>query len=141
MTIANFTPVASLAGGLLIGLAAVWLLAVNGRVAGISTILHGLVVQPKGDRAWRSAFIAGLVGAGFLWIYFVGPNPVREGFGLGWAAAAGLLVGYGTRIGNGCTSGHGVCGLGRRSLRSLVAVCVFMATGMATVFVVRHVLS
>ena len=138
MSIVNFTPVASLAGGVLIGLAAVWLLAVNGRVAGVSTILHGLALLPKNDRAWRAAFIAGLVAAGFLWLAFIPPFAARQGFGLGWAAAAGLLVGFGTRMGNGCTSGHGVCGLGRRSLRSLVAVCVFMATGMLTVFAVRH---
>jgi uncharacterized membrane protein YedE/YeeE len=136
MTIVNFTPVASLAGGLLIGLAAVWLLAANGRIAGISTILHGLVVQPGEDRPWRAAFIAGLIAAGFLWGLFFDANP-RQG-SIGLAAVAGLLVGFGTRMGNGCTSGHGVCGLGRRSLRSLVAVCVFMAAGMVTVFVVRR---
>jgi len=136
----NFTPVASLAGGVLIGLAAVWLLAVNGRVAGVSTILHGLVAQPRDDRLWRAAFIAGLVAAGFAWHAFAPPVAAREGFGLGWAAAAGLLVGFGTRIGAGCTSGHGVCGLGRRSLRSLVAVVVFMATGMVAVYVSRHLL-
>ena len=139
MTIVNFTPVASLAGGLLIGAAAVWLLAVNGRVAGISTILHGLAVQPKGDRLWRAAFIAGLVAAGFLWGWFFEASP-RQG-SLGLAAAAGLLVGFGTRVGNGCTSGHGVCGLGRRSLRSLVAVCVFMAAGMVTVYIMRRFFS
>ncbi|OAI50682.1 hypothetical protein AYO46_09635 [Betaproteobacteria bacterium SCGC AG-212-J23] len=137
---ANFTPVASLAGGILIGLASVWLLAANGRIAGISGILHGLVAQPPGDRFWRFAFLLGLVIAGFAWHAFVAPAPVREGFGLGWAAAAGLLVGLGTRLGGGCTSGHGVCGLGRFSLRSLVAVAVFMATGMAATYVMRHVL-
>jgi len=136
----NFTPVASLAGGVLIGLAAVWLLAVNGRVSGVSTILHGLVALPRGDRLWRAAFLAGLVAAGFAWHAFAPPVPLREGFGLGWAAAAGLLVGYGTRIGAGCTSGHGVCGLGRKSLRSLVAVVVFMAAGMVSVYVARHLL-
>ena len=136
----NFTPLASLAGGVLIGLAALWLLAVNGRIAGVSTILHGLVVQPSEDRAWRAAFVAGLVAAGFAWTLFASPNPPREGFSLGWAALAGLMVGYGTRLGSGCTSGHGVCGLGRRSLLSLVAVCVFMATGMIAVFISRHLL-
>ena len=136
----NFTPVASLAGGVLIGLAAVWLLAVNGRIAGVSTILHGMLTQPAADRWWRAAFIAGLVSAGFLWSYFAGSNPGREGFGLGWAALAGLLVGFGTRMGSGCTSGHGVCGLGRRSLRSLVAVCVFMAAGMLSTYISRHLI-
>jgi uncharacterized membrane protein YedE/YeeE len=138
--VANFTPVASLLGGILIGLASVWLLAANGRIAGISGILHGLFAQPPGDRSWRLMFIIGLVTAGFAWHAFVAPAPVREGFGLGWAAAAGLLVGFGTRVGGGCTSGHGVCGLGRFSLRSLVAVAIFMATGMAATFLMRHAL-
>jgi len=138
--VANFTPVASLVGGVLIGLASVWLLAASGRIAGISGILHGLFAQPPGDRSWRVWFIVGLVAAGFAWHALVAPAPVREGFGLGWAAAAGLLVGFGTRVGGGCTSGHGVCGLGRFSLRSLVAVMVFMATGMAATYVMRHVL-
>jgi uncharacterized membrane protein YedE/YeeE len=132
--------VASLVGGILIGLASVWLLAASGRIAGISGILHGLFVQTPGDRLWRILFVLGLVAAGFAWHAFVAPAPVREGFSLGWAAAAGLLVGFGTRVGGGCTSGHGVCGLGRFSLRSLVAVAVFMATGMAATYVMRHVL-
>jgi len=136
----NFTPVASLIGGLLIGAAGVWLLAANGRIAGVSGILHGLFAQPPGDRAWRTAFIAGLIAAGVAWHLFAGPAPVRENFGLGWAAFAGLLVGFGTRVGGGCTSGHGVCGLGRFSLRSLVAVAVFMATGIAAAVITRHLL-
>jgi uncharacterized membrane protein YedE/YeeE len=140
----NFTPVASLAGGLLIGAASVWLLAANGRIAGISGILHGLIgamsASPPGDRAWRALFIIGLITSGFAWHIFAGPAPVREGFGLGWAATAGLLVGLGTRVSGGCTSGHGVCGLGRFSMRSLVAVAIFMATGIAAAVVMRHVL-
>jgi uncharacterized protein len=135
----NFTPVSALAGGVLIGLASVWLLAANGRIAGVSGILHGLFVQPPGDRVWRVAFIAGLIAAGLAWHLFVDVTP-RQGFGLGWAALAGALVGFGTRVGGGCTSGHGVCGLGRLSVRSLVAVAVFMATGMAATFAMRHVL-
>jgi uncharacterized protein len=134
----DFTPVASLIGGVLIGLASVWLLAANGRIAGVSGILHGLFAQPPGDRLWRLFFILGLVTAGIAWHAYAGPAPAREGFGLGWAAAAGLLVGFGTRLGGGCTSGHGVCGLGRLSVRSLVAVAIFMATGMASAFVTRH---
>jgi uncharacterized membrane protein YedE/YeeE len=136
----NFTPLPSLIGGVLIGVASVWLLAANGRIAGVSGILHGLFAQPPGDRLWRGFFVSGLVVAGFAWHAFSGPAPTREGFGLGWAAAAGLLVGFGTRIGGGCTSGHGVCGLGRLSARSLVAVAIFMATGMASAFVTRHLL-
>jgi len=136
----NITPVTALAGGVLIGAASVWLLAANGRIAGVSGILHGLFAQPPGDRRWRAAFIAGLIVAGIAWHLFgLAPN-AREDFPPGWAAAAGLLVGFGTRVGGGCTSGHGVCGLGRFSLRSLVAVIVFMATGMAATFVMRHVL-
>ena len=122
---ANFTPVASLIGGILIGLASVWRLAASGRIAGISGIL---------------LFITGLIAAGFAWHFYPGAPPAREGFGLGWAAASGLLVGFGTRIGGGCTSGHGVCGLGRFSLRSLVAMIVFMGTGMPATYVMRHVL-
>ena len=137
---ANFTPVASLVGGILIGLASVWLLAASGRIAGISGILHGLFVRTPGDRLWRILFVLGLVAAGFAWHAFVAPAPQREGFGLGWAAAAGLLVGFGTRVGGGCTSGHGVCGLGRMSPRSLVAVITFMAAGMAAAYVTRHLL-
>ena len=135
----NFTPVSALAGGVLIGLASVWLLAANGRIAGVSGILHGLFAQPPGDRVWRAAFVAGLIVAGVAWHLFVDVTP-RQGFGLGWAALAGALVGFGTRVGGGCTSGHGVCGLGRLSARSLVAVIVFMAAGMAATFVMRHVL-
>jgi len=97
-----------------------------------------LFAQPPGDRAWRAAFVAGLIAAGFVWHALV---PVdSEPRAWPWLAAAGALVGFGTRIGGGCTSGHGVCGLGRFSLRSLVAVMVFMATGMAATFVMRHAL-
>ncbi|MGH8707599.1 MAG: YeeE/YedE family protein [Burkholderiales bacterium] len=136
----NFTPFPALVGGILIGAASVWLLAANGRMAGISGILHGLVARVPGDAQWRAWFIAGLLAAGFLW-HALGLAPApRQGFGLGWAIAAGLLVGYGTRLGSGCTSGHGVCGLGRLSVRSLVAVTTFMLTGGIAVYVVRHVL-
>lgn len=136
----NFTPLPALVGGILIGAASVWLLAANGRMAGISGILHGLVARVPGDAQWRAWFIAGLLAAGFLW-HALGLAPApRQGFGLGWAIAAGLLVGYGTRLGSGCTSGHGVCGLGRLSVRSLVAVVTFMLTGGVAVYVVRHLL-
>ncbi len=139
----NFTPVSALAGGVLIGTAAVWLLAANGRIAGVSGILHGLVgpmsASPPADWWWRAAFIAGLIAAGFAWHAFAGAAP-GENAGLAWAAVAGALVGLGTRLGGGCTSGHGVCGLARLSLRSLVAVVAFMAAGMAATFVMRHVL-
>ncbi|MBC7802389.1 MAG: YeeE/YedE family protein [Candidatus Parcubacteria bacterium] len=137
----DFTPVSALAGGALIGLASVWLIAANGRIAGISGILHGMV-SPVAlpDVPWRAWFIGGLLTAGLAWQAFGGPMQLRENFPPGWAAAAGLLVGFGTRMGGGCTSGHGVCGLGRFSLRSLVAVAIFMAAGMGSVYVTRHVL-
>ena len=134
----DFTPVSALAGGALIGLASVWLLAANGRIAGVSGILHGIFSPPEAQ--WRAWFISGLLLAGLAWQAAGAPVPLREGFPLIWAAAAGLLVGFGTRMGGGCTSGHGVCGLGRMSARSLVAVIVFMAAGMISVFVVRHLL-
>ena len=132
----NFTPLSALAGGVLIGLASVWLLAANGRIAGISGILHGFFAQPPGDRGWRIAFLGGLLAAGFLWLAFV--PVVSQDRSLIAMALAGLLVGFGTRLGGGCTSGHGVCGLGRLSQRSLVAVMVFMATGMLAVFITRN---
>src|SRR5437899_11831712 len=148
MTIENFTPLPAVTGGVLIGLASVWLLAANGRIAGVSGILHGLFARSAGsapgaragDRLWRAWFIAGLVVAGFAWHAFAGPAPLRQGFGLGWVALAGLLVGFGTRMSGGCTSGPGVCGLGRLSLPSPLRVAIFMAAGMAAAFVVRHLL-
>jgi uncharacterized membrane protein YedE/YeeE len=134
----DFTPVSALAGGALIGLASVWLLAANGRIAGISGILHGIFSPPEAQ--WRAWFISGLLIAGLAWQAAGAPVPLRESLPIGWVAAAGLLVGFGTRMGSGCTSGHGVCGLARLSARSLVAVIVFMAAGMVSVFVVRHLL-
>ena len=134
----NFTPVSALIGGALIGLASVWLLAANGRIAGVSTILHGIFSPPEAQ--WRAWFISGLLLAGLAWQAAGAPAPVRAGFPPDWAAAAGRLVGFGTRMGRGCTSGHGVCGLGRLSARSLVAVVVFMATGMLATYVTRHLL-
>jgi uncharacterized protein len=140
----NFTPISALLGGALIGLASAWLLAANGRIAGCSGILHGIFSPPEAQ--WRAWFISGLLLAGLAWqaavgvIPLIGPVAVREGFPLGWAALAGLAVGFGTRLSGGCTSGHGVCGLGRMSARSLVAVLVFMATGMLAAYVTRHLL-
>ena len=141
----DFTPISSLIGGALIGLASVWLLAANGRIAGVSGILHGVFSPPQAqeglhDAQWRAWFISGLLLAGLAWQAAGAPLPLREGFPLGWAAAAGLLVGFGTRMGGGCTSGHGVCGLGRLSARSLVAVIVFMGAGVVSAYVMRHVL-
>jgi uncharacterized membrane protein YedE/YeeE len=137
----NFTPWASLAGGLLIGLSAVLLVAFNGRIAGISGILGGMLSLPKGDIAWRLAFLLGLVAAPLV-LGLAAPLPaVQVDAGTGTLVVAGLLVGLGTRYGAGCTSGHGVCGLSRRSPRSLAATAAFMLAGFATVYVVRHLLA
>jgi len=131
---------AALAGGVLIGLAATLLLWLNGRIAGISGIVGGVLLPQRGEVAWRLAFLLGLVAAGAAWLWWVpGAHAPRQGFPPALLVAAGLLVGFGTRMGNGCTSGHGVCGLGRLSPRSLVAVLAFMATAIATTYLVRHV--
>ena len=129
----------ALAGGVLIGLSATLLLWLNGRVAGVSGILDGVVLPKSGDVSWRAAFLLGLVLAGGLYMALVpGASLPRTGFPPPGLVIAGLLVGFGTRMGNGCTSGHGVCGIGRLSMRSIVAVATFMATAIATTFVVRH---
>ena len=135
-----FTPWPALAGGLLIGLAAAMFVLLNGRIAGISGILGGLLKPLRGDAAWRVAFLAGLVGAPLGYALFAPlPQPTIDA-GTGALVLAGLLVGVGTRYGSGCTSGHGVCGISRLSARSLVATAAFMASGFATVFVLRHLL-
>jgi uncharacterized membrane protein YedE/YeeE len=135
-----FTPWASLAGGVLIGVAAAMFALLNGRIAGISGVLGGLLEPTKRDIAWRVAFVLGLVAAPSIYA-LLGALPALE-IDAGWSALvlAGLLVGIGTRYGSGCTSGHGVCGLSRFSPRSLAATLTFMGTGFATVFVLRHVL-
>ncbi len=129
----------SFAGGVLIGLAAAMLILVNGRVAGISGIVGGLFVPRRGDVTWRLAFIAGLLGAPLLALLIGVRSAPRIDAGLGLLLAAGLLVGVGTSYASGCTSGHGVCGLSRLSPRSLVATLAFMAAGMLTVFLLRHI--
>ena len=134
----HFTPWTSLAGGVLIGLAAAMLVLFNGRIAGISGIIGGLLTPRRGEIAWRIAFVAGLFAAP-LAMALLGSNPVpRIDAGFGMLVAAGLLVGVGTSYGSGCTSGHGVCGLSRLSPRSLAATAAFMLAGMVTVFLVRH---
>lgn len=135
----HFTPWASLAGGLLLGLASALFVLLNGRVLGISGILGGLVRPRAGDTGWRLAFVAGLLVAPTLWHLFAQPAVPRIEASAAVLVIAGLLVGWGTRYGSGCTSGHGVCGLSRLSPRSLAATLAFMAAGFATVFVVRHV--
>ena len=136
----EFTPAAALAGGALIGAAAALLLLLNGCIAGISGVIGGLLRPVSGDRAWRAAVVLGLVAAPALYALFAVLPPSRNDASWAVLVAAGLLVGVGTRYGSGCTIGHGVCGLSRFSLRSLVATLAFMAAGFATVAVTRHVL-
>ncbi|WP_291844789.1 YeeE/YedE family protein [Maricaulis sp.] len=137
----NFTPVSALAGGALIGLSAVLLMALNGRIAGISGLLGTALFGAPGDRAWRLFFLGGMVLAPLVMLLV--PGEARPSLAVDITSSwplliiGGLLVGFGTRLGSGCTSGHGVCGLSRLSARSLIAVLVFMAVGMVTVTVMR----
>lgn len=127
-------------GGIMIGLSAVLLMGFNGRIAGISGIVGGLFKPEGGDVAWRVAFVVGLVAAPFVLTVFGAPLPAIEVPHDNWIVAlGGLLVGYGTRLGGGCTSGHGVCGMSRLSVRSITATITFMITGFVTVGVLHHV--
>ena len=127
------TPISALSGGAIIGFAAVLLLRLNGRIAGISGIVNGALTTQAGDRFWRVLFIVGLVVGGYSYQAITGQSLItREGFSIVQLAAAGLLVGFGTRLGSGCTSGHGVCGIARLSPRSIIATATFLGTGMAT---------
>lgn len=133
----DFTPISALAGGALIGVAASLLLIAAGRIAGISGITGGLLFPTRGDRRWRVLFVIGLLGAGVI-AAFVAPESIGTSpRSIAVLAAAGLLVGAGTRLGNGCTSGHGVCGISRLAPRSIAATLVFMLTGMLSVLLVR----
>ena len=136
-----FTPGSALLGGLLIGLAACILILANGRIAGISGILGGLLARPSGDKAWRAAILDGMHVAPWLAALAGAPVHSRIDADNAWVLIAGLLVGLGTRYGSGCTSGHGVCGLSRFSVRSLAATLCFMGAAFATVFVTRHLLT
>ncbi len=136
----HFTPWASLAGGLLLGLASALFILLNGRILGISGIVGGLLRPKQGDVNWRLSFLLGLLVAPLLYLLVAGPIPARIDAGWATVVIAGLLVGVGTRYGSGCTSGHGVCGLSRLSPRSLVATLAFMGAGFVTVFLVRHAL-
>ena len=134
----NFTPLNGMLGGALIGLAAAMLMLFTGRLAGVSGILGGALASGS-DRAWRLAFVAGLIAAAVLAPIFGTPSPARFASpNLVLLAVAGLLVGFGSRMGNGCTSGHGVCGFARISVRSITATLVFMAVAAATVAILRH---
>ena len=143
MTIAwnVFTPWSALIGGMLIGLAAAMFALLNGRVAGISGVLGGLLKPMRGDVGWRVAFISGLVVAPLVYGLFATLPAVQIDASYVALVVAGLLVGVGTRYGSGCTSGHGVCGLSRLSPRALVATLTFMGAGFVTVFVLRHLFS
>jgi len=135
----QFSPWSALAGGAVIGLAVAALILLNGRIAGISGIVGGLFKMQKGDMEWRIAFISGLVAAPLVWQLFLSLPAIRIDGSYAMMAIAGLVVGMGTRYGSGCTSGHGVCGLSRLSPRSIIATLAFMGTGLATVYVIRHV--
>lgn len=129
-------------GGGMIGLAAALMIVFNGRIAGVSGVLGGLILDRKGaETPWRAMFLGGTI-LGALIVGLVRPDLAAAGLQTGWVGmiAAGLIVGFGTRMGSGCTSGHGVCGIGRLSQRSIVATCTFMASGFVTVFALRHLL-
>ncbi len=141
MIIENFTPIASTLGGLIIGTSATLMLLFNGKIAGISGISKGLLSNTGHERQWRTLFVLGLILGGALMILLTPENTakVTQAPPL-QMALGGLIVGFGTAMGNGCTSGHGVCGLGRRSVRSLSSVITFMAAGFITMFIMTHVL-
>lgn len=137
----TFTPLSALAGGILIGLSAVLLLFANGRIAGVSGIVGGLIAPQARETGWRVAFVIGLLAGPLVSARLLGePPPIAVTSSAGLLIGAGLLVGYGSRLGSGCTSGHGVCGLARLSPRSMVATATFLAAAIATVFVTRHLI-
>ncbi len=143
MEIVNFTPIPAFIGGALIGLSAAFLLLIKGRVAGISGIAGGIILPERGDMDWRIVFVIGLIIGGFIYQALgLGPDvhQIEAQVGPGLLVLGGLLVGIGTTIGTGCTSGHGICGLARRSPRSLVATLTFMGSAIVTVFIVRHLI-
>jgi uncharacterized membrane protein YedE/YeeE len=137
----NFTPISGLTGGLLIGLSTVLLILFNGRIAGISGIVGGLLVGKGSEIGWRAVFLVGLLLGAFVYVLATGVAlPVDIQVSLPVLVVAGLLLGFGTRLGSGCTSGHGICGIARFSKRSIVATLVFFATAIITVFLTHHVL-
>jgi uncharacterized membrane protein YedE/YeeE len=136
----EFTPLHALLGGLLIGSAATLLLWLNGRIAGVTGMVTGLLAQPSASQVWRLLFLLGLVMGTAAYGLWAPATPVRHGFPVWLLVLAGLLTGFGTAQANGCTSGHGVCGLARFSLRSLVATLTFLGAGILSTFVLRHVL-
>jgi uncharacterized protein len=136
----NFTPFSAIAGGILIGIGVTLLLLCNGRIAGISGILFGALFPEKGDWLWRMLFLIGMLAGAATYHHLVPDAFVpRSGYPLALLVTGGLLVGFGTRMGGGCTSGHGICGISRSSPRSFVATFVFMLCGAITVYVIRHI--
>lgn len=138
----NFTPYTSLAGGILLGISASILMYLNGRIAGISGIISGIFNNPSAtEKMWRLAFIVGLIAGAFVYNHFfpISVQP-REGVTTALLVVGGLLVGFGTALGSGCTSGHGICGVSRFSLRSITATGVFLISGIVTVYVVKHII-
>ena len=135
---AAFSPVPAIEGGILIGIAVTLFLLLDGRIAGISGIVGGLLNLRRSDIAWRAAFVVGLLVAPLVYATIAQLPKLRVDAGFGTLVVAGMLVGIGTRLGSGCTSGHGVCGVSRLSTRSLVATAAFMVAGFATVYVTRH---
>ena len=137
----NFTPISGLIGGLLIGLATTLMLLLNGRIAGVSGIVGGLLTRKGSEVGWRAMFVAGLLLGAFVYMLATGGAlPLRIEASLPIVVVAGLLVGFGTRLGSGCTSGHGVSGIARFSKRSIVATSVFMGAGVVAVFLTHHTL-
>ncbi|MGY6274757.1 YeeE/YedE family protein [Methylomonas sp. MgM2] len=138
----NFTPISALLGGALIGTSAFVLLWFNGRIAGISSIMNGLYTAEGPNRHWRISFLAGLLLGAAAW-HGVSPESLhlRQNYPLALIVGGGFLVGFGTRMGSGCTSGHGICGIALLSVRSIVATLTFMASGLITVFLIRHIFS
>ena len=137
----NFSPFSALTGGALIGASITLLLLFNGRMAGISGIMNGLFYSPRNERAWRLSFLGGLI-LGSLFFHFLFPGFFipRPGYPLWLVVLGGFLVGFGTRLGSGCTSGHGICGIANLSGRSIFATITFMATGIFTVYIMKHIL-
>ncbi len=137
----NFTPLSALAGGSLIGISVTLLLLFNGRIGGISGIMNGLLFAQKNDRIWRLIFLTGIVLGAIIFQQMVPEfNVPRQNYPLQLIGLSGFLVGFGTRMSGGCTSGHGICGIANLSMRSLIATLTFMAAGFMTVYIIRHVL-
>lgn len=135
----SFTPFSALAGGLLIGSSAILLLWLNGRIAGVTGMITGLLVKPSTAPGWRLLFLVGLVAGTGIYAWLGNSTPLRQGFPTPLLIVAGLLTGYGTAQANGCTSGHGVCGMARFSARSFVATGTFLVVAIVTTYLMRHV--